>query len=108
MKREFTNELNARNRVPIPSAEIRGSVSFAATVNLLRLKLEGICELECGRYLRRLPNLSHQDCETVSRLTRAIVNHVVEEPSVRLQSLPDQTAQHGHLKNIRFLFDLPE
>jgi glutamyl-tRNA reductase len=61
----------------------------AATLAALRIQADGIRRAQLARTLRRLPHLNAEARWALDALTRAIVNRVLHEPTMRLKDDTD-------------------
>ncbi len=64
----------------------REALPAAATLTALRLQADGIRRTQLARTMRRLPHLDGETVEAIDALTRAIVNRLLHEPTLRLKA----------------------
>ncbi len=64
----------------------RGVLPAAATLTALRLQADGIRRTQLARTMRRLPQMDGETAEAIEALTRAIVNRLLHEPTLRLKA----------------------
>jgi glutamyl-tRNA reductase len=63
---------------------------------------------EIERTLRHLPNVDSDTIEHINRMSRAIVNKLLHDPTVRLKRSARTGLQNEFSSTVRHLFDLPE
>ena len=80
------------------------SLRVVPTLVELREQVETLRERELGRALRRLGHLSVEDQETVSALTRALVNKLLHHPVTRVKD----EGRPEDIQTLRWLFRLDE
>jgi len=74
----------------------------------LREKAELIRRGEIERTLRHLPDIDPKTIEHIHYLSRAIVNKLLHEPTVRLKRSARQGLHDEYTSTVRHLFDLPD
>lgn len=84
--------------------EWRRTLSVAPTIGSLREKAERIRAGELERIAGQWDSLSDADRDRVEQLTRAIVNKLLHEPTVRLRAAVADGDGVAHLESIRHLF----
>jgi glutamyl-tRNA reductase len=83
-------------------------LSLRPVITDLREKAEIIRRGELERTLRHLPNVDSNTIEQIHQMSRAIVNKLLHEPTVRLKRSA-RAGMHRELSStVRHLFDLPE
>jgi glutamyl-tRNA reductase len=82
----------------------RRALSVAPTIGSLRKMAEQIRAGEVGRVAGQWDSMSDADRERVEQLTRAIVNKLLHEPTVRLREAVAEGDGVAHLESIRHLF----
>ncbi len=80
------------------------SLRVVPTLVELREQVETLREQELGRALRRLGHLSAEDQETVSALSRALVNKLLHHPVTRVKA----EGRPEDIQALRWLFRLDE
>jgi glutamyl-tRNA reductase len=73
----------------------------------LRDKAESIRRGELEKTLRRLPDVDDNTVEHIHRMSRAIVNKILHEPTVRLKRIARTGLHNEYSSTVRDLFDLP-
>ncbi len=73
----------------------------------LRNKAESIRRRELEKTLRRLPEVDDQTIEHIHHMSRAIVNKLLHEPTVRLKRIARAGRHQEYTSTVRHLFDLP-
>jgi len=76
----------------------------AATLAALRIQADGIRRAQLARTLRRLPDLDAEARWALDALTRAIVNRVLHEPTMRLKGDADGAVT----EQVRTVFNLDQ
>jgi glutamyl-tRNA reductase len=76
----------------------------AATLAALRIQADGIRRAQLARTLRRLPHLDAEARWALDALTRAIVNRVLHEPTMRLKGDADGAVA----EQVRAVFNLDQ
>lgn len=82
----------------------RRALSVAPTIGSLREMAEQIRAGEVGRVAGQWESMSDADRERVEQLTRAIINKLLHEPTVRLRAAVAAGDGVAHLESIRHLF----
>lgn len=82
------------------------ALDVVPTITALRDKAESIRQAELDKAYRKLNNLSDNERDTINALTRAIVNKMLHQPTVRLKGRSDGTASRDYSRAVRELFDL--
>ena len=88
-------------------AEWRHGLTVAPTISSLRERAEQIRQRELQRADGRWDSLSHADRDRIDALTRAIVNKLLHEPTVRARAAALEGDGLVQLEVLRHLFDLP-
>ena len=78
------------------------------TIRALRKQAEAIRNLETERALRSLPDLDDSSRRRLDAMTRALVNKLLHEPTLRLRQEAEQGQAAAYADAVRYLFDLPE
>jgi glutamyl-tRNA reductase len=87
-------------------AEWRHGLAVAPTISSLRERAEEIRRTEMARIGGQLDSLSAEDLERVEALTKAIVNKLLHEPTVRARAAAQNGEGLTHVEVLRHLFDL--
>jgi glutamyl-tRNA reductase len=74
----------------------------------LRDKAESIRRGELEKTLRRLPDVDDNTIEHIHHMSRAIVNKLLHDPTVRLKRIARAGLHNEYSSTVRHLFDLPE
>lgn len=82
----------------------RRALSVVPTIGSLREKAEQIRAGEVGRVAGQWESMSDADRERVEQLTKAIINKLLHEPTVRLRAAVAEGDGVAHLESIRHLF----
>jgi glutamyl-tRNA reductase len=83
-------------------------LSMNPVITDLRDKAETIRRGELEKTLRRLPNVDDGTIEHIHQMSRAIVNKLLHEPTVRLKRVARAGLHVEYSSTVRDLFDLPE
>jgi glutamyl-tRNA reductase len=83
-------------------------LSMKPVITDLRDKAETIRRGELEKTIRRLPNVDDQTIEHIHHMSRAIVNKLLHEPTVRLKRVARSGLHNEYTSTVRHLFDLPE
>jgi glutamyl-tRNA reductase len=83
-------------------------LSMKPVITELRDKAESIRLGELEKTLRRLPDVDEQTIEHIHHMSRAIVNKLLHEPTVRLKRVARAGLHNEYSSTVRHLFDLPE
>jgi glutamyl-tRNA reductase len=81
-------------------------LAVVPTIRELRERTERLRQEETERALRRLAHLAPEDQAAVEALTRAILNKVLHEPTVRLREAAGNGRGTAVLDTVRYLFQL--
>ena len=84
--------------------ELWDSLEAVPLIKELREQAERTRQRELARAVRKLPDLSSEDLETLDALTRSIINRLLHGPTVSLKQHSDE----AHLRAARELFRLWE
>ena len=84
------------------------NLSITPTIAQLRHFADDVRHQEVGRAFAQLGHLSDEDRETVDKMTRAIVNKLLHQPTVQLRNTTDPEHKDYHLYSLRHLFGLDE
>jgi glutamyl-tRNA reductase len=84
------------------------SLEVAPTIVNLRLQAEEIRQKELEKHLRRLPNLSETEINTVNALTIAIMNKMLHKPIVKLKECSNHEDGYLHIESLRYLYDIED
>lgn len=83
------------------------SLETAPTITCLRNKVENIRKQELEKALSRLgTEFSQKHQEVLEILTRSIINKILHEPLMQLQTQPDLESQYLALQAVKMLFNL--
>ncbi|MEW6581530.1 MAG: glutamyl-tRNA reductase [Actinomycetota bacterium] len=88
-------------------AEWRHGLAVAPTIRSLRERAEAIRRREVERMGPQWESLTEDDRARVDALTKAIVNKLLHEPTVRAREAAQNGEGLGHVETLRHLFDLP-
>ena len=83
-------------------------LSMKPLITDLRDKAESIRRGELEKTLRRLPDVDDNTIEHIHHMSRAIVNKLLHEPTVRLKRIARAGLHNEYSSTVRHLFDLPE
>jgi len=83
-------------------------LSMKPVITDLRDKAETIRRGELEKTIRRLPNVDDDTIEHIHQMSRAIVNKLLHEPTVRLKRIARAGRHIEYTSTVRHLFDLPE
>ncbi|MGI8792463.1 MAG: glutamyl-tRNA reductase [Acidimicrobiales bacterium] len=86
--------------------EVAAGRELAPLVAALRDRAEEIRAAEIDRHRARLAGLEARERESVEALTRAIVNKILHEPTVRLKGAAGSASADRLAESLRELFDL--
>jgi glutamyl-tRNA reductase len=86
--------------------EWRRGLAVAPTIGSLRERAESIRAGELERVAGQWESLGDEDRERVEQVTRAIVNKLLHEPTVRLRAAVAEGDGVAHVDSLRHLFDL--
>lgn len=89
-------------------AEWRSSLVAAPAIRGLRAQAEEIRRAEVARMAGSLESLSDDERERVEILTKAIVNKILHEPTVRAREAVQNAEGLRHIESLRHLFGLDE
>ncbi len=84
------------------------NLAITPTITQLRHFADDVRHREVDRALAQLSHLSEKDRETVDKMSRAIVNKLLHQPTVQLRNAPDPKHKDHHLHSLRHLFGLDE
>lgn len=87
--------------------EWRHGLAVAPTISSLRERAEEIRCTEMARIEAQLGSLSAEDKECVEALTKAIVNKLLHEPTVRARAAAQNGEGMAQVEVLRHLFNLP-
>lgn len=83
-------------------------LSMRPVITELRDKAETIRRLELEKTLRHLPDVDAKTAEQIHYMSRAIVNKLLHEPTVRLKRSARSGRHNQYSTTVRDLFGLPE
>ena len=84
------------------------NLAITPTITQLRHFADDLRHQEVDRALAQLGHLSEKDRETVDKMSRAIVNKLLHQPTVQLRNTADPEHKDYHLYSLRHLFGLDE
>ncbi len=84
------------------------NLAITPTITQLRHFADGVRHQEVDRALAQLGHLSDKDQETVDKMSRAIVNKLLHQPTVQLRKTTNTEHKDYHLYSLRHLFGLDE
>lgn len=84
------------------------SLAVVPTIRELRARGESVRQQEVEKTLRRLSHLPAEDQAAIDALTRALVNKLLHEPTVRLRDAAGNGRGTRVIDSLRYLFDLDE
>lgn len=88
--------------------EWRRGLAVAPTIGSLRERAEGIRIAELAKVAGQWDSLSATDRERIEQVTRAIVNKLLHEPTVRLRAAAAEGDGVTHLDSLRHLFGIDQ
>jgi glutamyl-tRNA reductase len=83
-------------------------LSMKPVITDLRDKAESIRRDELEKTIRRLPDMDDDTIKHIHRMSRAIVNKILHEPTVRLKRIARTGLHNEYSSTVRHLFDLPK
>jgi glutamyl-tRNA reductase len=92
-KAQFLQYFNSLNMLPL--------------ITELRQQADAIRQYELERTLRRLPDLTQVERERIEAMTHALVNKLLEAPTLRLRMEANCPHASEYATAVRTLFDLP-
>ena len=84
------------------------SLDVVPTIIALRNKLDAIAKTETQKTFQSLKHLSDQDCQAIIRMTNAMINKILHDPTLLLKSNEDHGNKTVLLDTARKLFNLDE
>ncbi len=84
------------------------NLAITPTITQLRHFADDVRHQEVDRALAQLGHLSEKDRDTVDKMSRAIVNKLLHQPTVQLRNTADPEHKDYHLYSLRHLFGLDE
>lgn len=84
------------------------SLEVAPVIATLRRKAEEIRIKELEKHLRKLPNLTESEINTLNALTSAIINKMLHKPIVNLKQCANQKDGYLYVESLRVLFDIED
>jgi glutamyl-tRNA reductase len=84
------------------------SLEVSPTIVTLRRQAEEIRQKELEKHLRRLPDLSEADKNTVNALTIAIINKMLHKPIVKLKECSNHEDGYLHVESLRYLYEIED
>lgn len=84
------------------------NLAVTPTIMQLRNFADDIRNQEVERALGQLNHLSEQDRNTLDKMSRAIVNKLLHQPTIQLRNTSDLERKDYHLYSLRHLFGLDE
>ena len=82
------------------------SLSVVPTIVALRQKVDAIAKAEVNKTLKSLNHLSDNDSKAINRMTNAIVNKLLHDPTLFLKNNGHQGDKSAPLAITRRLFNL--
>lgn len=84
------------------------SLGVVPTIVALRAKIEQIAESEIQKTLQTLKHLPEEDCTALKRMTQALVNKILHDPTVYLKRNGCYGDKSAHIDIARKLFNLDD
>lgn len=84
------------------------TLEVAPTIASLRRMAEEIRQKELEKHLRKLPNLSDAELNTVNALTSAIVNKLLHQPIVKAKEYSTRKDGYLYVESLKVLFDIAD
>jgi len=78
------------------------------TIAGLRRQAEQIRQQELDKYMRKLPNLTESEINTLNALTSAIVNKMLHKPIVKAKECANRKDGYLYVESLRLLFGLED
>lgn len=82
------------------------AMEVVPTVAAMRARADAIRAEELAKAMKRLGGLSEKELECVDRLTSAIVNKMLHEPTTRLKEVAGEKYGIGYIEAARYLYGL--
>lgn len=84
------------------------TLEVAPTIASLRRMAEEVRQKELEKHLRKLPNLSDAELNTVNALTSAIVNKLLHQPIVKAKECSTRKDGYLYIESLKVLFNIEE
>jgi len=84
------------------------SLEVAPTIASLRRMAEEIRQKELEKHLRKLPNLSEAELNTVNALTSAIINKLLHQPIVKAKEYSTRKDGYLYIESLKVLFNIED
>ncbi|MBS3910085.1 MAG: glutamyl-tRNA reductase [Actinobacteria bacterium] len=84
------------------------TLEVAPAIASLRQHAELIRKQELEKHLRKLPNLTESEINTLNAMTCAIVNKILHKPIVKTKEYSNRKDGYQYVDSFRLLFDLEE
>jgi glutamyl-tRNA reductase len=84
------------------------SLEVAPTIVHLRRQAEEIRQKELEKHLRKLPDLTDAELNTINALTSAIINKILHKPMIKAKECANRKDGYMHIESLRYLFDIED
>jgi len=84
------------------------TLEVAPTIASLRRTAEEIRQKELEKHLRKLPNLSEAELNTVNALTSAIINKLLHQPIVKAKEYSTRKDGYLYIESLKVLFNIED
>jgi glutamyl-tRNA reductase len=84
------------------------TLEVAPLISTLRREAEEIRQKELEKYLRKLPNITEAELNTLNALTSAIINKILHKPIVKAKESANRKDGYLHVESLRYLFDIQD
>jgi glutamyl-tRNA reductase len=84
------------------------SLEVSPTIVTLRRQAEEIRQKEIEKHLRRLPDLTETEINTINALTVAIMNKMLHKPIVKLKESSNHKDGYLHIESLRYLYEIED
>ena len=84
------------------------TLEVAPTIASLRRMAEEIRQKELEKHLRKLPNLSEAELNTVNALTSAIINKLLHQPIVKAKEYSTRKDGYLYIESLKVLFNIED
>ncbi len=84
------------------------TLEVAPTIASLRRMAEEVRQKELEKHLRKLPNLSDAELNTVNALTSAIVNKLLHQPIVKAKECSTRKDGYLYIESLKVLFNIED
>jgi len=84
------------------------TLEVAPTIAMLRRQAEEIRKRELEKHLKKLPNLTESDLNTLNALTCAIINKLLHNPVIKLKESANLKDGYQYIESMKYLFDMED